>query len=128
MANACKDCGGVGYGYLDPEVGHRGTEPCATCSAKLEERAEDGEFDTKLRGKTVKGKAPELGRPVKLAPVKKKTVDFVDAAPRSGAEDEEGMTVEDLVDKGVFSQAEVDAQNEKDLEAMGAESPEAGEE
>ncbi len=38
---ACDKCGGVGYGFIDAEIGHRGTDPCPACDARLEKMNEE---------------------------------------------------------------------------------------
>lgn len=79
MANACADCGGVGYGSIDEEFGWRKGGPCSTCTTRFE-KAQEG---------LPEEKKAKFGPPgVGVTPPKGESVAFVDGPPEDGSEEE----------------------------------------
>jgi len=108
MANACKDCSGMGFGSVNPKFGFDdSTGPCPTCEARLEDRRSAGE------------QVGELGKPVPVAEEMRETVAFLDGPSRDP--DAAGLTAAEAVEAGIFTQDEVDVQAEVDAQAEAAE-------
>jgi hypothetical protein len=97
--DACKACNGMGWGEIDPDFGYRNNGvPCSKCNSDAD------------------GRAP--GAAAKPAT---KTVAGVDAPVDPAKAAETGMTLDEAVEQGLFSEAEADASIAEELAASAEE-------
>lgn len=115
MAQACARCGGTGYGFIDAEFGHRGTDPCDSCVQTLKD-------PRRVASRAVAGfeGEGELGKPVPVRKEVRVSAAYVDSKKKA-TPGESGVSFDEAVEKGWIPPEVAAAQEAEDARELGVE-------